>query len=45
MRLKDNIKPLGDTMIDILKLDGKSYTRDGREEIGLLAQDVQLVYP
>ena len=30
MRLKDNIKPLGDTMIDILKLDGKSYTRDGR---------------
>ena len=44
MRLKDNIKPLGDTMIDILKLDGKSY-RDGREEIGLLAQDVQLVYP
>ena len=45
MRLKDNIKPLGDTMIDILKLDGKSYTRDGRDEIGLLAQDVQLVYP
>ena len=32
-------------MIDILKLDGKSYTRDGRDEIGLLAQDVQLVYP
>ena len=45
MRLKDNIQPLGSTMLDILKLDGKSYTRDGREEIGLLAQDVQLVYP
>ena len=45
MRLKDNILPLGSTMTNILKLDGKSYTRDGREEIGLLAQDVQLVYP
>ena len=45
MRLKDNIQPLGDTMVNILKLDGKSYTRDGREEIGLIAQDVQSVYP
>ena len=45
MRLKDNILPLGSTMTNILKLDGKSYTKDGREEIGLLAQDVQLVYP
>lgn len=45
MRLKDNILPLGSTMTNILKLDGKSYTRDGKEEIGLLAQDVQLVYP
>ncbi len=45
MRLKDNIQPLGDTMVNILKLDGKSYTRDGREEIGLIAQDVQKIYP
>ena len=45
MRLKDNIQPLGDTMVNILKLDGKSYTREGREEIGLIAQDVQNVYP
>ena len=45
MRLKDNIQPLGDTMVNILKLDGKSYTREGREEIGLIAQDVQSVYP
>ena len=45
MRLKDNIQPLGDTMINILKLDAKSYTREGREEIGLIAQDVQSVYP
>ncbi len=45
MRLKDNIQPLGDTMINILKLDAKSYTREGREEIGLIAQDVQNVYP
>ena len=45
MRLKDNIQPLGDTMINILKLDAKTYTREGREEIGLIAQDVQSVYP
>ena len=46
MRLKDNIQPLGDTMVNILKLDAKSYTREGREEIGLIAQDdVQNVYP
>lgn len=45
MRLKDNIESLGNTISDILKLDGKSYTRDGRNEIGLLAQDVELIYP
>jgi hypothetical protein len=45
MRLKDNIYTLGNTISDILKLDGKSYTREGRKEIGLLAQDVELVYP
>ena len=45
MRLKDNIQSLGQTMVNILKLDAKSYTRDGRAEIGLIAQDVQLVYP
>ena len=45
MRLKDNIQSLGQTMVNILKLDAKSYTRDGRSEIGLIAQDVQLVYP
>tara|TARA_Y100000385_G_scaffold252184_1_gene275471 strand:+ start:295 stop:1281 length:987 start_codon:yes stop_codon:yes gene_type:complete len=45
MRLKDNIKSLGNTISEILKLDGKSYTRDGRNEIGLLAQDLELVYP
>ena len=45
MRLKDNIQPLGDTMVKILKLDAKSYTREGREEIGLIAQDVKSVYP
>ena len=45
MRLKDDIESLGSTMSDILKLDGKSYTRDGRPEIGFLAQDVELVYP
>jgi hypothetical protein len=45
MRLKDNIYTLGNTISDILKLDGKSYTREGRKEIGLLAQDVELVSP
>lgn len=45
MRLKDNITSLGSTMSEIIKLDGKSYTREGKKEIGLLAQDVELVYP
>ena len=45
MRLKDNIQTLGQTMVNILKLDAKTYTREGREEIGLIAQDVQSVYP
>jgi hypothetical protein len=45
MRLKDNIESLGNTISEILNLDGKSYTRDGRNEIGLLAQDVELIYP
>lgn len=49
MRLKANIISLGTTLAKLLKLDGKSYTmkRDEQQKtkIGLLAQDIQKVYP
>lgn len=45
LRLKDNIETLGKTLSELIKLDGKSYERNGIKQIGLLAQDVQTVYP
>lgn len=45
LRLKDNIETLGRTLSELSKLDGKSYERNGVKQIGLLAQDVQTVYP
>lgn len=49
MRLKANIVSLGTTLTNLLKLDGKSYTmkRDKQQKtkIGVLAQDIQEVYP
>ncbi len=47
-RLKSNIISLGSTLAKLLALDGKSYTfkRDeSKQKIGLLAQDVQKVFP
>jgi hypothetical protein len=48
-RLKANIVSLGATLSKLLQIDGKSYTikKDKREKqkIGLLAQDIEKVFP
>ncbi len=47
-RLKSNIISLGSTLAKLLALDGKSYTfknDESKQKIGLLAQDVQEVFP
>jgi hypothetical protein len=49
-RLKKNITPLGTTLDKIKELNGYTYnwispTRDQRQQIGLLAQEVQKLYP
>ena len=47
VRLKANIVSLGATLAKLLLIDGKSYTmkKDGKQKIGLLAQDIQKVFP
>ena len=46
-RLKSNIVSLGSTLAKLLLIDGKSYTmkKDGKQKIGVLAQDIQKVFP
>jgi hypothetical protein len=46
-RLKANIMSLGSTLAKLLLIDGKSYTmkKDGKQKIGVLAQDIQKVFP
>ena len=46
-RLKANIVSLGSTLAKLLLLDGKTYTmkKDGKQKIGLLAQDIKNVFP
>jgi hypothetical protein len=46
-RLKANIVSLGSTLARLLRIDGKSYTmkKDGKQKIGVLAQDIQKVFP
>ena len=46
-RLKANIVSLGATLAKLLLIDGKSYTmkNDGKQKIGVLAQDIQKVFP
>ncbi|MGX5079596.1 tail fiber domain-containing protein [Enterobacter mori] len=46
-KLKENVKPLNDSLEKVLKLNGKSYNwKDtGNADIGLIAQDVESVYP
>ena len=48
-RLKANIVSLGSTLAKILQIDGKSYTmkkdESEKQKIGLLAQDIEKVFP
>ena len=46
-RLKSNIKSLGSTISKLMQIDGKTYTikNNGIEKIGILAQEVQKVFP
>ena len=48
-RLKANIVSLGATLSKLLKIDGKSYTmkkdESKKQKIGLLAQDIEKVFP
>ncbi|MGO4819187.1 tail fiber domain-containing protein [Flavobacterium sp. W22_SRS_FP1] len=46
-RLKANIMSLGSTLTKLMLIDGKSYTmkKDGSHKIGVLAQDIQKVFP
>ena len=47
IRLKSNIVSLGSTLSKLLLIDGKSYIMngDGKEKIGVLAQEIQEVFP
>jgi hypothetical protein len=48
-RLKANIISLGSTLAKLLQIDGKSYTmkkdENKKQKIGLLAQDIEKVFP
>ena len=48
-RLKANIVSLGGTLAKLLQIDGKSYTmkkdESKKQKIGLLAQDIEKVFP
>ena len=48
-RLKANILSLGSTLSKLLQIDGKSYTmkkdESEKQKIGLLAQDIEKVFP
>ena len=46
-RLKANIMSLGSTLAKLLLIDGKRYTmkKDGKQKIGVLAKDIQKVFP
>lgn len=45
--LKEDVKPLENSLEKVLKLDGFSYKwkKDGTADIGLIAQDVEKVFP
>ena len=47
LRLKENIKPLENSLAKILQLRGVQYTRKdtGSQEIGVIAQEVEKVLP
>ena len=47
LRIKTNIVSLGSTLAKLLLIDGKTYTmkKGGKQKIGVLAQDIQKVFP
>ena len=44
-RLKDNIETLEDGLDKVEQLRGVTYTRDGRKNIGVIAQEVEKILP
>lgn len=44
-RLKTNIRTIGDALTRLKRLRGVSYLRDGRPKIGVIAQEVEEVFP
>ena len=44
-RLKSDIKPIDNALDIVLTLEGKRYTKDGKEQIGVIAQQVEKVLP
>ena len=44
-RLKSNIVSLGSTLSKLLLIDGKSYRMKGKQKMGVLAQEIQEVFP
>ena len=44
-RLKSNIVSLGSTLPKLLQIDGKSYEMKGKQKIGVLAQEINEVFP
>ena len=44
-RLKDNIKTLENGLDKVEQLRGVTYTRDGKENIGVIAQEIEKILP
>ena len=44
-RLKSNIRPIENSLDIIKQLNGKRYTKDEKESIGLIAQEVEKILP
>ena len=44
-RLKDNIETLEDGLTKVEQLRGVTYTRDGKENIGVIAQEIEKILP
>lgn len=44
-RYKGDITPIQDALADVTRLTGYTYTRGGKQEFGLIAQEVQEVFP
>ena len=43
--LKSNIVSLGSTLSKLLQVDGKTYVMNGKQKIGVLAQEIKEVFP